>query len=341
MNRGIAPLDAARTAQRAIPTKDSVQVRPFPLEAENIRVHHCPSGVNIPPLLENLFAILYEDADLLVINKPAGLVCHPTKGDEFSSLISRARLYLNRNHAPAGQSAFLVNRLDRETSGIVLVAKTSQTAGEIGKIFESRKVEKEYLAISHGHVRDDHGLIDAPLGKDEQSQVAIKDCVRPDGANTSTEYRVEKRFTRVGPRDAGQVGVLLSAADTNSGAHGVARPTRADLSDIAHPQPSSIFQPASAFTLLRVIPHTGRKHQIRIHLAHLGHPIVGDKLYGGDEDLYLALVQDRLTAEQWNRLILPHQALHACAIRFIWRGESREFSCEPESWFSEFAAGVE
>jgi len=263
--------------------------------------------------LENLFPIIHEDAGLLVINKPAGLVCHPTKGDEFSSLISRARIYLSTLNPQL--STHLVNRLDRETSGVVLVAKNPEIAGELGKIWETRAVEKEYLAIVHGHVRDDHGLIDASLGRDEQSRVAVKDCVRPDGAPSQTEFRVERRFS---------AGVQASASSGGTLEHG------------HRPEPSSTRHAPSSFTLLRLVPRTGRKHQIRIHLAHLGHPIVGDKLYGGDEDLYLALVEDRLTQEQRARLILPNQALHARALRFHWRGQPVQFSCDPEPWFADF-----
>src|SRR5208282_6157788 len=109
------------------------------------------------------------------------------------------------------------------------------------------------------------------------------------------------------------------------GAHGMTRPTDKFLSDVGATAPSAMKNLPSSFSLLRLIPRTGRKHQIRIHLAHLGHPIVGDKLYGGDEDLYLALVENRLTPEQLARLILPHQALHACAVRFLWRGQPMEF----------------
>lgn len=242
--------------------------------------------------LKKLFDIIHEDADLLVINKPADLVCHPTKGDEFSSLISRVRLHLGPQLKP-----HLVNRLDRETSGVTVVAKNAETAGELGRLWETRAVEKEYLAIVHGHVQEDHGIINAPLGRDDASKVAIKDCVRLDGSPAQTEFFVERRFVRP--------------------AIGGAR--------------------LSPFSCLRVLPRTGRKHQIRIHLAHGGHPIVGDKLYGGDEDLYLALVEGRLTDEQRTRLILPNHALHAGAVRFKWRGQAREFRCEPEAWFSDFA----
>src|ERR1051325_609371 len=104
----------------------------------------------------DLFEIIHEDADLLVVNKPAALVCHPTKTDERSSLIGRVRLYLG--HAEGR----LVNRLDRETSGVVLVAKSAEIAGELGKLFEGNTVEKRYLAIVHRHVSGDELIIDAP-----------------------------------------------------------------------------------------------------------------------------------------------------------------------------------
>ena len=236
--------------------------------------------------MAGILEVVYEDGELLVVNKPAGLVCHPTKTDEYSSLIGRVRLYLGEDGQPQ-----LVNRLDRETSGLTLIAKCAEAARELRRLWENRQVEKEYLAVVHGHVREDAGVIDAPLGKDERSRVAIKDCVRADGAAARTRYCVERRLTR----GAGQ------------------------------------------FSVLKVYPETGRKHQIRIHVAHLGHPIVGDKLYGGDEDLYLALVEDRLTEEQRRRLILPYHSLHASEVRFSRRGQPVSFKAEPESWFIKFS----
>src|SRR3954471_12745113 len=94
--------------------------------------------------LNDLFEIIYEDADLLVVNKPADLVCHPTKTDERSSLIGRVRLHLGNSEGR------LVNRLDRETSGVVLIAKSGVVAGELAKLFETGAARKEYDAIVHG-----------------------------------------------------------------------------------------------------------------------------------------------------------------------------------------------
>src|SRR3954470_6796222 len=141
--------------------------------------------------MEKLFEIVHESSELLVINKPAGLVCHPTKGDCYSSLISRVRLHLGESCEP-----HLINRLDRETSGVVLVAKTAPAALELRRLWESREVFKSYLAIVHGYLAADPGTVRAPLGKDQRSPVAIKDCVQPGGADSQTEFVVLNRFQR-------------------------------------------------------------------------------------------------------------------------------------------------
>jgi 23S rRNA pseudouridine1911/1915/1917 synthase len=248
----------------------------------------------LPEPESELLSILYEDADVLALNKPAGLVCHPTKGAPCSSLVGRLRLHLGLSGGGTSQAAtslHLIHRLDRETSGVVLAAKNSKTAGELGRLVEKRLVEKEYLAIVHGRMLEEGGTIDAPLGKDLQSAVAIKDCVRADGLPARTEFRVVVRFLREG------------------------RP----------------------YSLVSARPLTGRKHQIRLHLAHLGHPVVGDKIYGGNERIYLDFVNGRLSPEQERELILPCHALHAAALCFSWRGRDWKFEAEPEPWFTRFA----
>ena len=228
--------------------------------------------------------VLYEGPELLAVNKPPGLVCHPTRGDENSSLIGRIRRHLG------GTEGRFVNRLDRETSGVVLVAKGATVAGELGKLFGTRAIRKTYLAVVHGHVVTALFTVDAPTGRDESSAVAIKDCVRPDGAMARTDVRVLEHFHR------------------------------GDL----------------PYSLLELRPHTGRKHQLRIHLAHIGHPIVGDKLYGGDEMRYLRFVSRCMTAADVAALMVTNHALHARALSFQWRGRAWSFEADPsdemQSW---------
>lgn len=234
-----------------------------------------------------LLQVLHEDDHLLVVNKPADLVCHPTKDGPLSSLIARVRTHLGNDEGR------LVNRLDRETSGVVLIAKGATAASELGRVVAG-PAAKTYWAIVHGHPAEEELRIVAPLGKDVNSPVAIKDCVRADGAAAETRVRVMRTFER----DDEQ------------------------------------------FSLLEVTPLTGRKHQIRIHLSHAGFPIVGDKLYGDDEQRYLRLVEGRLTDDDRRALRMSSHALHARALAFEWRGRTWRFEAEPGDEFQAFIAGV-
>jgi 23S rRNA pseudouridine1911/1915/1917 synthase len=231
-----------------------------------------------------LFQILHEDDDLLVVDKPAGLVCHPTKDGEMSSLIGRVRLHLG--HADGR----LVNRLDRETSGLVVIAKSSEVAGELGRLFSGHTVEKSYQAIVDGHVEPDAWVMTGRLGDDEASPVAIKACVREDGSEAETRARVVSRWSRDG------------------------RP----------------------YSLLEVTPRTGRKHQIRVHLSAAGHPIVGDKLYGDDEQRYLRFVTRTMTDEDVRALRLEYHALHAGRLVWTWRSRQWGFEVAPPATFVAF-----
>ncbi|CAN5176725.1 RluA family pseudouridine synthase [soil metagenome] len=220
------------------------------------------------------FTIIAETAAYLVADKPPFLLAHPTKPDGARTLWGELRELLAFEIANGGQVS-IVNRLDRETSGLVLVAKTSAAARHFGLLMQQQRIAKEYLAIVWGWPEWEQQIVDAPLarqGAHGSTAVYLKQCLHPQGAPAITELRVEQRFTR-----------LTSAGER--------------------------------FCLIRAIPKTGRTHQIRVHLASLGHAIVGDKIYGPDEQLYLQFIQTGWTAELERHLLLPRHALHAAELR--------------------------
>jgi 23S rRNA pseudouridine1911/1915/1917 synthase len=222
------------------------------------------------------FTIIDETTDYLVVNKPPYLLVHPAKPDGQPTLWKELRELLSFEIANGGQVS-IVNRLDRETSGLVLVAKTSAAARKFGLLMQEQRVKKEYRAIVWGWPGWNEQTVDAPLdrqGKHQPSAIWLKQMIHPKGATAQTEFHVEQRFTR---------------------STSTASPART----------------GEKFALVRAIPRTGRTHQIRVHLSSLGHPIVGDKIYGPDELLYLQFIQTGWTPELERQLLLPRHALHS------------------------------
>ncbi|MGD8913541.1 MAG: 23S rRNA pseudouridine(1911/1915/1917) synthase RluD [Candidatus Thiodiazotropha sp.] len=196
--------------------------------------------------------VVYEDAHLLVINKPAGLVMHPAAGNPDGTLLNG----LLSHYQPLQQipRAGIVHRLDKETSGLLVVAKTLQSQHALVEQLQARSVKREYLAIVQGEMIAG-GTVDAPIGRHPVNRLRM--TVHETGKHAVTHYRIEQRYP--------------------------------------------------AHTLLRVRLETGRTHQIRVHMRHIRHPLLGDPLYGGRLRLP-AGISDELAAAIKD---FKRQALHA------------------------------
>lgn len=231
----------------------------------------------IQDFTEDSFRILGETPDLLAIEKPPFLLVHPTKPGGPVTLWDRLRELLAYEIAGGGQVS-LINRLDRETSGIVLVAKHAAAARACAMAMERGEIAKEYLAVVTGWPERDAWSVDAPIlrrGEVEPSRIWLKRMVHPGGAPSCTEFRVLERRTHP--------------------AHG-------------------------PLALVHCTPLTGRTHQIRVHLAHCGHPVVGDKVYGPSEDCFLEFIETGWTPSLQSLLWHPRHALHSCSLRVFFEG---------------------
>jgi 23S rRNA pseudouridine1911/1915/1917 synthase len=226
-----------------------------------------PETAREGPRPENIpLDILYEDSQIAAINKPPGMVVHPGKGNWSGTLTAALQFHFNQLSGVGGPARpGIVHRLDRDTSGVIVVAKTDEAHLRLARQFETRAVEKEYFALCAGVPDRDRDAIDLPIGLHPHQREKM--AIRRDHATSraaQTFYEVIERF--------------------------------------------------EGFSALRVLPKTGRTHQIRLHLANIGCPVLCDRLYGG---------RSRITRGQISRdpsdeeVLLERQALHARRLKIV------------------------
>lgn len=229
--------------------------------------------------------IVFEDADLLVVNKPSGMVVHPAPGNEQGTLVNALLHHCGDSLSGVGgvKRPGIVHRIDKDTSGLLVVAKNDETHKILSAGLKDHAISRIYTAIAVGNFKEDEGKIDAPIGRhptDRKKMAIVKDPNRR-ARNAVTHWKVLARGSANG----------------------------------------------QSFTLLRCELETGRTHQIRVHLASLGHPILGDPVYGGNHTKF----------EATHKSLISGQALHAGELHFTHpkTGKEMTFTAEPPKEFCE------
>lgn len=214
--------------------------------------------------------IVYEDADVLVVNKPAGMCVHPGHGNFDGTLVNALAHYLGISQGPDAEDermGILVHRIDKDTSGLLLVAKNDEAQLRLAKQFYDHSIERRYRAIVWGDIKEDEGTIDANIGRDPNDRLRYRICSDPEeGKHAVTHYKVVERYGYV--------------------------------------------------TYVECRLETGRTHQIRVHMASIGHPLFNDARYGGAE-IRKGTIYSKYKQFIGNCFELcPRQALHAKTLGF-------------------------
>lgn len=231
------------------------------------------------PIVDTRYKILFEDEHLIVVDKPGNLPVHPAGRFLFNTLVMAMRNDRPECVAPDEERDFyLIHRLDRETSGVIVLAKRRPIAKALIEQFFERQTEKHYWAVAQGEILDDEFEVVNDIGPAQGSEVRLKMQTFPQG-------------TYLTKPDSG-----IQSAHTIF----------------------TVKKRANGKTLLSCELKTGRQHQIRVHLAHVGHPVVGDKLYGGREDLFLKYVESGsvMNDEMLDTLEIERHALHSRSLKF-------------------------
>jgi 23S rRNA pseudouridine1911/1915/1917 synthase len=261
-----------------VPVKSNYKVKPF--DVVTIMLTHPPYENRIDP--EDIpLDIVYEDDALLLINKPPGLVVHPGHGNYTGTLVNALAFHFQNLPMNSSERPGLVHRIDKDTSGLLVIAKTEAAMTHLAKQFEAKTSEREYIALVWGNVKEDEGTIEGNIARHVKDRMQMAVFADPEvGKPAVTHYKVLERFGYV--------------------------------------------------TLISCILETGRTHQIRVHLKHIGHTLFNDERYGGN------LILKGTTFTKYKQFIdncfkaLPRQALHAKTLGFVHptTGEMMRFDTE-------------